>query len=269
MRNIVLSLVASLTIAATSLSAADVVATVDGENITKNEIKALLRNPQITFDTLPKETQKRVIDQLVEKKLLTKQAMNSGVEKLESYQSALKKLKSELALEVWMQSEFKKIKVSDADVKAYFDKNKDKFKTGEQLEARHILVATEKEAKDVIAKLDKAKNKKASFEKYAKEISTGPSAKNGGYLGKFSPKQMVPEFSAAATKLKKGEYSKKPVKTQFGFHVIYLEGKEAAKTLSFDNVKTKIKKALTQEKYAKLIKGQANELRKKAKIVIK
>ena len=80
---------------------------------------------------------------------------------------------------------------------------------------------------------------------------------------------MVPEFSAAATKLKKGEYSKKPVKTQFGFHVIYLEGKEAAKTLSFDNVKTKIKKALTQEKYAKLIKGQANELRKKAKIVIK
>lgn len=269
MRNIVLSLVASLTIATASLSAADIVATVDGENITKNEIKALLRNPKINYDTLPKETQKRVIDQLVEKKLLTKIAVKSGVEKTEPYKNALKKLKQELALEVWMQTEFKKIKVAESDVKAYFKANETKFKTQEQLEARHILVQTEKEAKDLIAKLDKAKNKKPTFEKYAKEFSMGPTGKNGGYLGKFSPKKMVPEFSAAAMKLKKGEYTKTPVKTQFGFHIIYLESKDAATTLAYDKVQAKIKKALIQEKYAKLIKGQASELRKKAKIVIK
>ena len=259
-----------MTIAASSLTAAaDVVATVDGENITKNEIKALLRNPQITFDTLPKETQQKVINQLVEKKLLTKQAMASGIQKSESYKSALKKLKQELALEVWMQTEFKKIKVTDADVKEYYEKNKAKFKTEGTLEARHILVKTQKEAQDIISKLNKAKNKKATFEKYAKDFSTGPTGKKGGYLGKFSPKQMVPEFSSAAMKLNKGEYTKTPVKTQFGFHIIFLEGKEAGQTLAYDKVKAKIKQGITQEKYAKLIKGQAAELRKNAKIVIK
>ena len=110
---------------------------------------------------------------------------------------------------------------------------------------------------------------KPTFEKYAKEFSTGPTGKNGGYLGKFSPKKMVPEFSAAAMKLNKGEYTKTPVKTQFGFHIIFLESKLAATTLAYDSVKAKIKQGLVQEKYAKLIKGQAAKLREKAKIVIK
>lgn len=269
MRKIVLSLVASLTIAATTLTAADVVATVDGENITKQDVKTLLRNPQINYDTLPKETQKKIVEQLVEKKLLMQKAQSSGVDKLPAYKAALKKLQDELTLEVWMQQEFKKLKVTDADAKAYYDKNKERFKTGEMLEARHILVKTEKEAKDLIAKLGKAGDKKASFVKLAKEFSTGPSAAKGGHLGKFSPKQMVPEFSKAAMELKKGQYSKTPVKTQFGYHVIYLENKESATTVVYDKVKNKIKQALIQEKYAKLIKGHANELRKTAKIVIK
>ncbi len=269
MRKVVLSLVASLTIAASSLSAANVVATVDGENITKQDVKALLRNPKINYDNLPKETQSKIVDQLVEKKLLTKAAMNSGVNKLDAYKAALKKLQEELALEVWMQQEFKKVKVTETDIKAYYDKNKAQFKTGDMLEARHILVKTEQEAKDLIAKLNKAKNKKPTFEELAKKHSTGPTGAKGGYLGKFSPKQMVPEFSAAASALKKDEYSKAPVKTQFGYHIIYLENKETSQTLTYDKVKAKIKQALTQEQYTKLIKGQANKLRKNAKIVIK
>lgn len=269
MKNVVLSLVASLTIAATTLTAADVVATVDGENITKQDVKTLLRNPKINYDTLPKETQKKIVEQLVEKKLLSKKAQSSGVKNSPAYKAALKKISDELALEVWMQEEFKKLKVTDADAKKYYDTNKERFKTGEMLEARHILVKTEKEAKDLIAKLGKEKDKKAGFEKLAKSHSTGPSAGKGGYLGKFSPKQMVPEFSKAASALKKGQYSKSPVKTQFGYHIIYLENKESATTLVYDKVKNKIKQALMQEKYAKLIKGYANELRKNSKIVIK
>ncbi len=269
MRKVVLSLVASLTIAASSLSAANVVATVDGENITKQDVKALLRNPKINYDNLPKETQAKIVDQLVEKKLLSKAALNSGVSKTEAYKAALKKLEAELALEVWMQQEFKKINVTDADVTAYYNKNKAQFKTGDMLEARHILVKTEKEAKDLIAKLNKAKDKKATFEELAKKHSTGPTGAKGGYLGKFSPKQMVPEFSKAASALKKDEYSKSPVKTQFGFHIIYLENKETSQTLTLDKVKGKIKQVLTQEQYTKLIKGQANKLREKAKVIIK
>lgn len=269
MRKVVVSLVTSLTIAASSLSAADVLATVDGENITQKDAAALIRNPQIKFDTLPKEAQTKVVEQLIEKKLLMKSAMNSGVEKSKAYQAALKKLKEELALEVWMQQEFKKIKVSDADAKAYYEKNKAQFDAGEMLEARHILVKTEKEAKDLIAKLGKEKNKKTAFEKLAKEHSTGPSAGKGGYLGKFSPKQMVPEFSKAASALKKGQYTKTPVKTQFGYHIIYLEDKMASQTLAYDKVKNKIKQALVQQAYTKAIKSQVNKLKQNAKIVIK
>lgn len=269
MKKVVLSIVASLTIAAVSLSAANAVATVNGEEITNTEIAQILRNPKINFNTLPKETQTKVINQAIEKKLLTNEAVKSGVQKKDSYKNALEKLKKDLALEIWMQDEFKKIKVTDADKKDFYNKNKDKFQTKEALEARHILVKTEKEALAIVKRLDKATNKKPTFEKIAKELSIGPTGKKGGYLGKFSPKQMVPEFSAAASSLKKGEYSKKPVKTQFGYHIIYLEDKIEAKALKFENVEKKITQLLVQKRYADQIQKAVKELRKNAKIVIK
>ena len=80
---------------------------------------------------------------------------------------------------------------------------------------------------------------------------------------------MVPEFSKAAKALKANTYTKAPVKTQYGYHVIYLEGKEAPKTLSFDDVKAKIKQMVFQEKFQNIIKAQVDELKSKAKIVIK
>lgn len=269
MKKIVLSVLASLTLTVSSLSAENVLATVNGEDITNAEIAQILRNPKIKFNTLPKETKKKVINQAIEKKLLTIEAMKSGVQDKDSYKSALEKLKKDLALEIWMQTEFKKIKITENDKVSFYNKNKDKFKTQEALEARHILVKTLKEAQAVIQRLNKAKNKKVTFEKIAKELSIGPTGKKGGYLGKFSPKQMVPEFSKAASSLKKGSYSKTPVKTQFGFHVIYLENKTEAKTLSLKDVEKKITQILIQKRYAEQIKENVTRLRKTAKIVIK
>lgn len=269
MKKVVLSVLASLALTVSSLSAANVLATVNGQEITNSEIAQILRNPKINFNTLPKETQKKVINQAIEKKLLTMEAMKSGVEKQTSYKNALEKLKQDLALEIWMQSEFKKIKITQADKESFYNKNKAKFQTQEALEARHILVKTQKEAQAVIQRLDKAKNKKATFEKIAKELSIGPTGAKGGYLGKFSPKQMVPEFSKAASSLKKGSYSKTPVKTQFGFHVIYLENKVAAKVLSLKEVEKKITKIIIQKRYSEQIKTNVQRLRKTAKIVIK
>ena len=91
------------------------------------------------------------------------------------------------------------------------------------LEARHILVKTEKEAKDLIKTLNKSKKKEKKFIELAKTKSVGPTGPKGGYLGKFPANQMVPEFASAASSLKKKTYSQTPVKTQFGYHVIYLE----------------------------------------------
>ncbi len=269
MRKTILSVVTALALTASTLSAAESFATVNGEAITTQDVAQLLRGQKVQFETLPKETKDRVIQQLIEKKLLTQKAMKSGIEKDAKYKTALEKIKKDLALELWMQKEFVKVKASDAEKKAFYDKNKDKFKTPDTLEARHILLKTEKEAKDIIAKINIAKNKKGSFEELAKKFSIGPTKAKGGYLGKFQAKQMVPEFSAAAMKLKKGEYTKTPVKTQFGYHVIYLENKDVAQTMAFDKVKAKISQLIVQEKYGKMIKKEVAKLKKESKIVIK
>ncbi|RXJ57586.1 peptidylprolyl isomerase [Candidatus Marinarcus aquaticus] len=268
-KRLVLSLVTTLALTTTSLLAKDVYATVDGENITKDDISVVLRNPKIDFDTLPEKTQETVINQLVEKKLLTKKALSSGIEKEATFKEALEKIKKDLALEIWMQEEFKKVSVSDKEIKEYYTKNEEKFKTDEKLKARHILLKDEAAAKSVIKELNGAKDKLAKFTELAKSKSTGPTGKNGGSLGEFSAKQMVPEFSKAASALKKGAYTKSPVKTQFGYHVIYLEDKTPAQKLSFDDVKVKIKQALIQEKFRNNIKDVVSELRKKANISIK
>jgi parvulin-like peptidyl-prolyl isomerase len=265
----VLSFVTALALTTTSLSAKDVYATVDGENITKEDIAVVLRNPQVDFDTLPVKTQEMVINQLVEKKLLTKSALKSGVEKNSSFKEALEKIKKDLALEIWMQEEFKKISVSDKEISDYYAKNQEQFITQEKLNARHILVQSEDEAKAVIKSLDASKNKLESFIELAKTKSTGPTGKNGGSLGEFAANQMVPEFSSAAAALQKGSYTKTPVKTQFGYHVIYLEDKTPSKKLNFDEVKEQIKQVLTQEKFRNNIKDVVAKLKESAKIVIK
>lgn len=268
-RKIVSSLIATIAISAVSLNAAESYGTVNGDNITKQDIAVVLRNPNINFDSLPKKSKNQVLDQIIEKKLLTAKAAKSGVDSDNAYKEALEKLKKDLSLEIWMQKEYKKVSVSDAEKKSYYDKNKKQFKVPATLEARHILVKTEKEAKDLVKVLNSASNKKDEFVNLAKTKSVGPSGPKGGYLGKFPETQMVPEFSKAAKALKKGTYTKTPVKTQFGYHLIYLEDKVAEKTLSYDKVKNKINQVLLQEKFRAHIKKQADALRKNAKIVIK
>jgi len=269
MKKTVLSLVTSIAIATSTLSAASVYATVNGEDVTKADLAVILRNPKIKFDTLPKETQDRVIQQVVEKKLLTKKALSSGVEKTATFKKAIEKIKNDLALEIWMQQEFKTLKITAEDKKAYYKKNELKYKQKATLEARHILVAKEETALALIKELDASKDKYSKFVELAKSKSTGPTGKNGGYLGKFAPAQMVPEFSSAAAALEVGKYSSVPVKTQFGYHIILLESKSAAKTAQFADVEKKITKAVLQDKFQKHIKSIANGLRKTAKIEIK
>ena len=268
-KKLVLSLIATLAISTVTLSAAETYGSVNGDKITKEDVAVVLRNPNIDFSSLPQKSRSQVLDQVVEKKLLTQKAVKSGVSKDIAYKDALEKLKKDLALEIWMQKEFKKVSVSEKDKKAYYDKNKKQFNVPATLEARHILTKTEKEAKDIIKTLDAAKNKKDEFINLAKTKSVGPSGPKGGYLGKFPETQMVPEFSKAAKALSKGKYSKEPVQTQFGYHVIYLEDKVAPKTLEYDKVKNKINQVLLQEKFREHIKSESDSLRKTAKIVIK
>lgn len=247
--------------------------TVNGESIKASDIAVALKDPRINFDELPKENQKRVLDQLIEKKLLSQEAVNSDVINDPIYKKTLQEtietLKQDLALQIWIQKTSKTISVSDKEIETFYNQNRSKMVQQEQYKANHILVKTQEEAKQIIAQLQKSKNLKDDFVQLAKEKSTGPSGKNGGDLGWFEPKQMVPEFSMATSFLKKGEITKSPVKTQFGYHVIYLDDKKESKNVSLEEVKDDIKNMLMQEKFNQKLEALINEKKQKAKIIYK
>jgi parvulin-like peptidyl-prolyl isomerase len=226
----------------------------------------VLRNPNINFDTLPKNTQDMVMDELIKTKLLRQYAIKSGIQKDKQYIKALENIKKDIALQVWMQKFLNNLKISLSEQKSFFQKNKDKFSQPEQFKARHILVKTKKEAQELIKELKVAKQTQQKFIELAKTKSTGPSGQNGGDLGWFDAKRMVPEFSKALQKLKIGTFTLKPVKTQFGYHVIYLEGKKDAKSVTFNEVQKKIVQIIKQEKFKNEVNKIVNKLKTKAKI---
>ncbi len=266
-------LLATLSVATAISLNASTLATVNGQKITEKQINALMQGMQgkVDYKKLPAETQKQMLNQAIERMLLINNAKKSGVERKKEYKDALKELKDSLALDVWMKSQFKSIKVTEKEAKKYYENNGDKFVKPARAKARHILLKTEEDAKKVINELKGLSGKKLEdkFIALAKEKSTGPSKSNGGELGWFGEKQMVPEFSKATFALKKGQITTKPVKTQFGYHVILNEGKETSSKVAFKDVKDQIKNGLKMEKFRTTIKSKAKSLVKKAKIVIK
>ena len=269
MKKVVLSLITTLAIGTVTLSAADSYGSVNGDKITKEDVALVLQDPNINFTTLPKPAQKQIIEQIINKKLLAKEAINTGIKNDPIFKSTMKKMEDDLAFQIWQKNEIGKIKISEAQQKDFYSKNKKDMQVPELYEARHILVKTEKEAKALIKTLKSAPDSKAKFIQLAKTKSTGPSGPKGGYLGKFPAAQMVPEFSAALKNISANSFSTTPVKTQFGYHVIYSMGKTAGKSLSFNEVKGKISQMLVGNAYNKKVKEITDKLRKTAKIVIK
>jgi len=225
----------------------------------------------MSFDGLDDTLKKKVLNMVVDRKLLAQVAEKSGVEKSEEYAKQLKVIKKELALDVWMKKEMKAVEdgLSKEKLQKFYKANEKNFSVPKKLQARHILVKTEDEAKALIKELDAAKDKKAKFIELAKSKSTGPSGKNGGDLGWFELARMVPEFSTAADKLKVGTYTKTPVKTQFGYHIIMLDGKKEAQVKPFKEVEEQIKTQITGKEFADKMKAKTEELRKSAKIELK
>jgi parvulin-like peptidyl-prolyl isomerase len=245
--------------------------TVNGEEISKDEIAQTLGQSGMKFSTLDPAMKKRVMEMIVDRKLLSQHASKSKIGESDDFKSKLALLKKELILNLWMEQESKKVSdaVTDDDLKKSYEKNKENYKVAAQLKARHILVKEEKEAKEIIEALGKAKDVKEEFIKLAKEKSTGPSGKTGGDLGWFTKDRMVPEFSEAADKLKDGEFTKEAVKTQFGYHVIYLEGRKKEGVKSFDEVKDQLKAMVQRSKFNAFMDDKVKSLKKDAKIDLK
>jgi parvulin-like peptidyl-prolyl isomerase len=136
------------------------------------------------------------------------------------------------------------VTITDDELTKYFEEHKDEYKEPEEVRARHILVKTEDEAKKIISQLDAG----GDFAELAKANGLDGTKDTGGDLGFFTYGDMVPEFSKAAFALEIGKYTKEPVKTQFGFHVIKLEERKEEKVHTFDEVKEQVRQAILKEK---------------------
>jgi peptidyl-prolyl cis-trans isomerase C len=266
-----------LAIAAASAVYAATVVTVNGKNITDTQIQeVLMQGTQGRFDQLPDEKKaeisQRVIDGLISQELIYADAKKEGVLESTEYKNelanVLERVKVQLASKVWEKRQFDKVKVNAKDIKAYYKANPEEFTEKAKVRASHILVKTEAEAKAIIKEIGSLKGAalNSKFAEVAKAKSTGPSGPKGGDLGFFGQGQMVPAFNDAAFAMKKGQMTKTPVKSQFGYHVILVTDKQEAKNLSFDEVKGFIEQKLKVEAFKEQMQAKMEDLKKKATI---
>ena len=230
-----------------------IAATVNGKNITVAEIRdAYNMNPAIKTKVPFGDFYEKTLDVFVDGELVYQAAVESKVTESADYKKQLKAMQEELARKVYIEQQVDKL-VNDEQLKKVYADYKKSFKPEKEVKAKHILVDIEAKAKEEIAKLNKGGN----FDKLAKEYSKEPAE-----LGYFPKEAMVPEFADAAFALKKGTYSKKPVKTQFGYHVIMVEDTRDSKPLTYEKIKPQLKAMLAQGAIGKVI-GDAS---KKAKV---
>jgi len=188
-----------------------------------------------------------LVDYLVERHLLAQLAVKEGVADTDEYKRRLALYQAKALRDAYL---FQKIRpeVTEEEIKAAYDEEAAKLAQTERVRARHILVGSEKEAKDILARIEKGEK----FEDLAKQYSLDGSKDYGGDLGYFTAPEMVPEFSKAAFALKTGETSQ-PVKTDFGWHIIRLEDRKMGAAQPYDQVKPAIRSVLLGKKLQQVI----------------
>lgn len=204
------------------------------------------------------ELRNAIKDSLVTAVLIEQEATKKGLDKNPDVQAELEMARQSVIFRAYVQDYMKNNPVTDAEIKAEYDKYK-ATQADKEYNVRHILVKDEKTAKDIIEQLKKG----AKFDKLAEKYSVDPGSKaKGGELGWNAPGNFVKPFAEAMTKLDKGQMSKEPVQSDFGFHIIKLDDVRSAKVPSFDEVKPQITEFLQRKKLETLMAG----LRAKAKI---
>jgi parvulin-like peptidyl-prolyl isomerase len=244
-----------------------VVATVDGKKVTvkdvNNYLQGMTADNRIKLQDLPAQHVGQFVKQYVDTMVLYKKA--NVIEKTPQFKALMKKL----AVDYWLKQKLSSFKISDAEVKKFYEENKDiYFKTTPKIKARHIVVKDEKTAEKLINELKGLKGKalEKKFAELAKKYSTGPTKVNGGELGWFDPKQMVKSFAEAVDNMKPGELTLKPVKTRFGYHVILVEAKNNKNYMPLNEVKLQIIEYLKRAKLQKEIQKIKDSSKVKIKV---
>tara|TARA_R110001583_G_scaffold31776_1_gene108323 strand:+ start:29191 stop:30066 length:876 start_codon:yes stop_codon:yes gene_type:complete len=236
-----------------------VLATVNGDEILESEVRATQQGLPQQYRQLPFDMLKpMLVDREINQRLLTLAGQDAGLADDEDVKKQVAAIERRIIAETYLERALSE-KVTEDAIKAHYDEF---IKTNEpepQVHARHILLENEDDAKAVIAELDDG----ADFAELAKEKSTGPSAPTGGDLGFFNRGDMVAPFAEAAFAMDAGSYSKTPVQTQFGWHVIQVEEKKDGEQPSLEEVHQQMAAELSQKAVEDLVK----ELRSNAEVV--
>jgi peptidyl-prolyl cis-trans isomerase C len=257
--SLVLALLASAVLAAPVM--AQNAAVVNGKSIPKAKLDKLMEGSGQPDNA---ELRERARELLISRELMLQEASNRGLLANETVQQQLEDAKLNILAAAVFQDYVTKGGVTDEEIAGAYDKAKEQFE-GKEYKVHHILVEKEADAKAILAKL-KAGEK---FEELAKAKSKDPgSAPNGGEMDFINPRALVPEFSKAMMALKKGETTSKPVKTQYGYHIIRLDDTREGKVPTLAELKPQLIQMLSQDQNWQRAKfnDMVQKLRAKAKV---
>ncbi|HJW25998.1 MAG TPA: peptidyl-prolyl cis-trans isomerase [Rhodocyclaceae bacterium] len=233
------------------------VATVNGQPIPQNLYDAFAAEQKAQGAPDTPELQNAIKEELVRREILSQEAKKKGLDKKPDVAAKMDLARQAVLIQAYLADYVRANPVSDEKLKKDYDAIKTQLGSTEY-KARHILVDKEEDAKAIIAKL----NKGEPFAELAKQSKDPGSKDSGGELGWSSPKSYVKPFADALQSLKKGEYTKEPVKTEFGYHVIQLEDSRPLTPPPFEQVKPQLQQRASQQQVEQLLK----DLRAKAKV---
>jgi peptidyl-prolyl cis-trans isomerase C len=232
--------------------------TVNGRPIPKARVDFYVKQQSSQGMPDTEQTRRAVVDNLISQEVVAQEAEKKGFGKAPEFRTELDLYRQRMLIRAYMQDHFKAHPINDAQMLAEYNKVKASRGGDKEYKARHILVDTEAQAKDIVAQLKKG----AKFEELAKQSKDTGSKERGGDLDWNTPGTFVKPFAEALTRLEKGKYTETPVQSPFGWHVIQLDDVREAAFPAFNDVKPQLMARLQEQEVQKVVDG----LRAKAKI---
>ena len=242
----------------------DIVATVNGTPITVAMMETKIEKLPQYYQTFAVEHKNEIVNEMIVEELLYNEAKKRKLDRDPDIKNLINDATKKILISMIVEEQVKKsAPVSEDDVKAYYEDNKEKYVVPEMIKASHILTSTQEEAEKAKGELDRG----AEFAAVAQEYSKDLTKDRGGDLGYFSKGQMIPEFEKTAFGLNIGQTSG-IIKTRFGYHIIKLTDRKPAVYQSFDDVKDTIMTSIIRDSQRKSFDEFTNKLKDKAKISI-
>jgi peptidyl-prolyl cis-trans isomerase C len=236
-----------------------VLARVDGIEIRQSDIEAELRRLPDELRGVPVQVvQPLLLDQIITQKALVAAARAAGLDRDAEVQARIRRAEEETLQQALLMREVQPLMTEEA-LRARFARELAARPPEEEIHARHILVATEAEARAALAEV---RRPGADFAEVARRRSTGPGAREGGDLGFFKRGDMIPEFEQAAFALQPGQIAQNPVRTQFGWHVILVVARRAAPQPSFEESREQLR----QQAFEEGVNGAVERIRNAANV---